>query len=522
MRGRNGLRGFGSPNNLRHTASTKLDFVAICIDDACSRLILGLELDLALERFDLLRVEKVTILVAILNLLLPRDDALAHRVGTRLLLGGLLLLVHNGLLSLRRRVSHSRPLNRALNWGLGSRLACWGNSVVIVVLIIKRGVLVSKAMPLLFQLNLSNAVTCRLLVELLLAVQDIHSAFIRQCIKHPLAPTIISLRPLGHMSWGYGLMGDRTYAIQEGIAVKIPSAKKLDPVAFSLGPGVTVGQRREQPEDDHRQGKEQNGAESVENNLVLDERNPSSHKVKDLAEGNDGEVQGREVMMQEELTLHKVEGEIMKSPSEDRGSDFVIKAFEDGIGVIIAAALPAENSNALEKDVDNNSSSSAPPNDGVAHQVNLAMLPAPEVDTTAEDRPSLGARIPGMRLNKAGIRLPHDLLKLPELAEEARVAIVDLLGVSSKLRMVVELDIPKTVGKGAALGACDFLLLRGPSRKFNLVGEKNTARHDVHQLELGVDGTKTFLSNATLGLLLDNFDTEKVVGISIEALIAIS
>lgn len=150
------------------------------------------------------------------------------------------------------------------------------------------------------------------------------------------------------------------------------------------------------------------------------------------------------------------------------------------------------------------------------------MLPAPEVDTAAEDRPSLGARIPGMRLNKTGIRLPHDLLKLPELAEESRVAIVDLFGVSSELRMVVGLDVPKTVGEGAALGAGNLLLFRGPIRKLDLVGEKNTASHDVHQLELGVNGTKTFLSNAALRLLLNNLDTEKVVGISIEALIAIS
>lgn len=112
-------------------------------------------------------------------------------------------------------------------------------------------------------------------------------------------------------------MGDGTYVIREGIAVEIPGAEKLDPLAFSLGPGVTVGQRREQPENDHRQGKEQNGSESIENNLVLDERDSGCQKVKDLAKGNNGEVQGREVMMQEELTLHEVKGEIVESPSKN-------------------------------------------------------------------------------------------------------------------------------------------------------------------------------------------------------------
>ena len=316
-------------------------------------------------------------------------------------------------------------------------------------------------------------------------------------------------------------MRDSTYAIQECVAVEVPSGEKLDPLAFSLGPRVAVGQRREQPEDNHGQGKEQNGAESIENNVVLDKGNPSGQKVEHLAEGNDGEVQGREVVMQEELTLHKIEGEVVEGPTEDGGSNLVIEALEDGVSVIIAAALPAENSDALEKNIDNNSSSSAPPNDGVAHQVNLAVLPTPEVNTAAEDRPSLRAGIPGMRLNKTGISLPHDLLELPKLAEEARVAVVDLFGICSELRMVVGLDIPKTVGEGTAFGAGNFLLFRGPIGKLDFVGEKNTASHDMHQLELGVNGTKTLLSNAARRLLLDDLNAEEIVGIAIEALIAI-
>lgn len=317
-------------------------------------------------------------------------------------------------------------------------------------------------------------------------------------------------------------MGDRTYTVQEGVAVEVPSGEKLDPLAFSLGPRVTVGQWGEEPEDDHGQGKEQNGTESVKDDLVLDERDPGCREVKDLAECNNGKVQGWEIMMQEELTLHKIEGEIVKSPSKNRGSNLIVETLENGVGVIVAAALPAENGDALEKDVDNHGSSSAPPDDGVTQQVNLAVMPAPEVDTAAKDRPSLGARIPGMGLDEAGIGLPHDLLKLPELAKEAGVAIVDLFSVGSELGVVVRLDIPKTVGKGTALGAGNFLLFRGPIRKFNLMGEKNTARHDVHQLELGVNGTKTFLSNAALRLLLDNLDTEKVIGVSVKALITIS
>ena len=137
MRGSNGLRSLRSRNNLGRAASTELDFIAIGVDDTGSGLILGLKFDLALERLNLLLVEKVAILIAVLDLLLPRDNTLTDRVGTRLLLGDLLLLVRNRLLDLRRRISHSRPL-RCGHWGLGRRRAGGGNSVVVVVLIMKR------------------------------------------------------------------------------------------------------------------------------------------------------------------------------------------------------------------------------------------------------------------------------------------------------------------------------------------------------------------------------------------------
>jgi hypothetical protein len=87
-----------------------LDFVALLINNTCLGFILGLELNLALKSLDLLRVEKVAILVTILHLLLlsnnsvlnlglirsrgsSRDDSLFLLLGDR----GLLLLGLNVL-----------------------------------------------------------------------------------------------------------------------------------------------------------------------------------------------------------------------------------------------------------------------------------------------------------------------------------------------------------------------------------------------------------------------------------------
>ena len=65
------------------------------------------------------------------------------------------------------------------------------------------------------------------------------------------------------------------------------------------------------------------------------------------------------------------------------------------------------------------------------------MVLAPEIDAATENRPRLGARVPGVRLDKPGIGLPHDDLELPELAEEAGVGVVDLLGIRTERVMLV-------------------------------------------------------------------------------------
>lgn len=103
-----------------------------------------------------------------------------------------------------------------------------------------------------------------------------------------------------------------------------------------------------------------------------------------------------------------------------------------------------------------------------------------------------------MRFDESSVGGPHDFLELPELAEEARVAVVDLLCVFLKLGMFVALDVPDAVGQSAALCASHFLLLKAPVGKLDLVREQNTASHDVDELELGLNGTDTVLSDFTI------------------------
>ncbi|KAI6775100.1 hypothetical protein HG530_001858 [Fusarium avenaceum] len=63
-------RSNASAQVLLPTLSRLLDVIALLVDDTCFGLILGLELNLALQGLDFLRVEEVTVLVTVFNLLL--------------------------------------------------------------------------------------------------------------------------------------------------------------------------------------------------------------------------------------------------------------------------------------------------------------------------------------------------------------------------------------------------------------------------------------------------------------------
>lgn len=200
--------------------------------------------------------------------------------------------------------------------------------------------------------------------------------------------------------------------------------------------------------------------------------------------------------MQEQLTLHQVEGEVVQSPAEHVGANLIVESLKGGVGIVVAASLPAQDGNALEDNPSKDSHRRRPPDDGVTEEVNLRVGLTPEVDTSAEDGPGLGAGIPGVGVGEAGVGLPHDLLQLPELSKEARAAVVDLFDVVTELRVLVVLDVPETVGERAAAGTSHLLLLRGPVRELHLVGEENAASHDVDETELGLDGSQTLLGNA--------------------------
>lgn len=244
-------------------------------------------------------------------------------------------------------------------------------------------------------------------------------------------------------------------------------------LAVGLGPAIAVGKRSKKGERGNRQDKEEYGGRLVYNSRILglDARDSNSQKVEQLAKSDDGEVESREVVVQEELTLHEIEGEVVQSPAKNRSTQLVVKSLEGWVGIVIAATLPSQDGNALEQNPDDNGNGRRPPDNRVANEVNLSVVLAPEIDTATENGPRLGARVPSMRISQTCVGSPHDLLELDELAKEARVAVIDLFSIFSMLRVIVVLNIPQAVGHTAATCASHLLLLRGPIGEFDLVRE---------------------------------------------------
>ena len=110
-----------------------------------------------------------------------------------------------------------------------------------------------------------------------------------------------------------------TYAVVEGVAIPVPGVEELDAVAFGLGPLIAIRQWSVQSKDGDGEGHED--CRSAHANVWLVPKGEAADvdavkgEVEDLAQRDDGEVQRREVVVEEELTLHQVEGKVVKGPT---------------------------------------------------------------------------------------------------------------------------------------------------------------------------------------------------------------
>lgn len=151
-----------------------------------------------------------------------------------------------------------------------------------------------------------------------------------------------------------------THISMEGIAIEIPSLKELDTLASLLRPRIPVGQGSIKRECNDTGSQECHDTSPSNSRSVPNAKwtsNPVGREVIDLAHRNDGKVQSRKVMMEEQLALHQVEWEVMEGPAQNRSTDLVVEAFEVDIVVVVEPPLPAENRETFEDRVYTNGSS---------------------------------------------------------------------------------------------------------------------------------------------------------------------
>ncbi len=139
----------------------------------------------------------------------------------------------------------------------------------------------------------------------------------------------------------------------ESIAVKVPGLKQLYSSALILRPRVAIDKRRIHGEYSNGKGDERYCDTPTSLRILLQpkHRDAVEEEVEDLAQAHDCEVERGEIVVQEQLSGHQVEREVVEGPSEDSLANLVVKSFEVDTGVVVAAALPSKDRNALEDDV---------------------------------------------------------------------------------------------------------------------------------------------------------------------------
>ena len=142
----------------------------------------------------------------------------------------------------------------------------------------------------------------------------------------------------------------------KGVAVPVPTAEEFHLTACILRPRVSIDQRREESEDNDAQSEETGNQRLSDrgSGSKTEALDAAGDKVKLLAEHQDGEIEGGEVVVQEELTGHQEEWEVVEEPSQNAGTHFIVEALEGGMAVVTTAALPAKNRDTLENQVDAN------------------------------------------------------------------------------------------------------------------------------------------------------------------------
>lgn len=141
-----------------------------------------------------------------------------------------------------------------------------------------------------------------------------------------------------------------TYAVMECVAVPIPCIEQLHAATVILGPRVAIDQRSVQSESSDTETQEDNRSSLSDERPLTETNAPYAccSKIVHLTQSHDRKVQSREIVMQEKLSLHEEEREVVERPAQDSDAKLVVETLELYILVIVVVPLPSENGKSLE------------------------------------------------------------------------------------------------------------------------------------------------------------------------------
>lgn len=156
-----------------------------------------------------------------------------------------------------------------------------------------------------------------------------------------------------------------TYRVEEVVAVPVPSVEQLGSAALAFSPCIAVCERCVDSKDGDGHSKETNGYHLSNSRVLLQAESIEAVacEVVHLTERKDGKVERWQVVVQEQLTSHQVEGEVVERPAKNTHAHFIVETLESDVVVVSEAALPSDNGESLDRDVESDERGSAPPND---------------------------------------------------------------------------------------------------------------------------------------------------------------
>ena len=187
---------------------------------------------------------------------------------------------------------------------------------------------------------------------------------------------------------------------------------------------------------------------------------------------------------------------------------------------VLVSALCTQDQEHTNACVQQNARQDRPPHHGVANQIHLTVILDPKVDTAAHPRPLMWARAVRMLIHNVVVHLPHDLVQLEKLGQEARSLIVDRWGRLGILQwMLARLKVPQRVLHRRTAVARHLLLVIRPVRETHIVRIQVASKHRMTQTEDGAQRNRAILVSRTNapGLLVD-FNDPVVVKVTTESL----